>query len=164
MQINLLKKLGYDLDFIVIDSPKDIGLKELLNRINKIGEISKKSKSEKLKALYNAYKIINLIDEIEDKAHYLAGYELNRGECKKILNNCKKDALNSKNSLDTLLILKKYKAKLDKINIDKNKNPIKVAIIGEIYTIIEPFSNLYIEDKLMDYGVCSKRRLSQAGG
>jgi hypothetical protein len=35
-----------------------------------------------------------------------------------------------------------------------------VALIGEIFTIIEPFSNLYIEDKLMDYGVSTTRMLT----
>lgn len=160
MQINLLKKLGYDLNFIVIDSPGDIGLRELLNRIGKIGGASTKSTSEKFKALYNACKIINLIDKIESRAHYLAGYEMKKGECKKILNSCKRETLNCKGGDNILSILKQYNSKLDNIKMDENKNPLKIAIIGEIYTIIEPFSNLYIEDKLMDYGVCSKRRLS----
>lgn len=160
MQLNLLKKLGYDLDFIVIDSPGDIGLRELLNRVGKIGGASGKSTLEKLRALHNAYKVINLIDEIEEKAHYLAGYEVTKGECKRLLNSCKREALNGKGGKEILSILKQYDYKLNSIKTDKNKNPVKVAVIGEIYTVIEPFSNLYIEDKLMDYGVCSKRRLS----
>src|SRR3712207_120945 len=40
------------------------------------------------------------------------------------------------------------------------KDPLKIEIIGEIYTIIDPFSNLNIEDKLMDYGVSSRRKLT----
>jgi predicted nucleotide-binding protein (sugar kinase/HSP70/actin superfamily) len=56
--------------------------------------------------------------------------------------------------------LEKYKKLLENIPIDKKRNPIKIAIIGEIYTIIEPFSNLYIEDKLMDYGISTNRHLT----
>jgi predicted nucleotide-binding protein (sugar kinase/HSP70/actin superfamily) len=37
---------------------------------------------------------------------------------------------------------------------------VKIAIIGEIYTVIDPFSNLYIEEKLMDLGACSSRMLT----
>ena len=59
-----------------------------------------------------------------------------------------------------LKVLHEYKVKLDKIPIDRNKEPISIAIIGEIYTILEPFANLYIEDKLMDYGVSTKRMLT----
>lgn len=160
MQLKLLKKLGHNLKFIVIDNPKDIGLKELLNRIEEISKESLKPLKSKFKALFDARKAMNLIDYIEERAHFLAGYEVNKGECKNLLNSCKREALNCSSGEETLYILKHYKNKIDNIKIDKNKNPIKVAIIGEIYTIIEPFSNLYIEDKLMNYGVCSKRRLS----
>jgi predicted nucleotide-binding protein (sugar kinase/HSP70/actin superfamily) len=160
MQMNLLKRLGHNLDFIVIDSPSDIGIKELYNRINKISSSSTKSKYQKFGALLDAIKVSKLVDEIEATAHYLAGYEKNKGECKRILNNCKKESLNSNDPEEMIKMLLNYKNKLNNMEIDKSKNPIKIAIIGEIYTVIEPFSNLYIEEKLMDYGVSTKRRLT----
>ncbi|WP_353096944.1 CoA protein activase [Tissierella praeacuta] len=160
MQMNLLNKLGYNLDFILLDLPKDIGIKELFNRINKISSKSNKGKGEKVKALRDAVKVMNLIDEIESKAHYLAGYEKVNGQCKKILNSCKRDALKCREPKEMISLLKDYKDKINNIEIDKDKNPVKIAIIGEIYTIIEPFSNLYIEDKLMDYGITTSRRLT----
>ncbi|MGJ0847869.1 CoA protein activase [Tissierella praeacuta] len=160
LQINLLKKLKYNLDFIVIDAPRDIGIKELYNRINKLSSQSSKSKYQKLKALTDAKKVINLIDEIESEAHYLAGYEKVNGQCKRILNSCKKEALKCNSPKEMINLLEGYKDSLSSIEIDKDKNPIKIAIIGEIYTVIEPFSNLYIEDKLMDYGVTTSRKLT----
>lgn len=160
LQINLLNKLGHDLDFIVIDAPRDIGIKELYNRINKISVKSDKRKYEQIKILLDSVKVMNLVDEIEARAHYLAGYEKVDGQCKKILNSCRRDALNCNNPREMIKLLEDYKNKINNIEIDKNKNPIKIAIIGEIYTIIEPFSNLYIEDKLMDYGVSTSRRLT----
>lgn len=159
LQMNLLKKLGYDLKFIVIDSPGDIGFKELLRRLLEISACSTVSKSKKVKALKDAYTVINLIDEIEAKAHYLAGYEKKKGECKKLLSNCKKEAL-SCNADEMIKILMDYKNKLLNLDLDSGHEPIKVGIVGEIYTVIDPFSNFYIEDKLMDYGVTSKRRLT----
>lgn len=160
LQINLLNKLEYNLDFIIIDAPKDIGIKELYNRINKLSSKSSKSKYQKLKALTDAIKVVNLIDEIESKAHYLAGYEKVKGECKRILNSCKREALKCNDPKEMIKLLEDYKNNINNIEIDKSKNPIKIAIIGEIYTVIEPFSNLFIEDKLMDYGVSTKRRLT----
>ena len=160
LQINLLKKLGYNLDFIVIDSPSDIGMKEFLNRIGKINSQSKKTKNQKLKSLYYAYRIINLMDEIEEKVRWISPYEINKGECKNLLNKCKLDALNCTSPEQMYSYLKSYKKQILKIRIDNNKKPLKIAIIGEIYTIMEPFTNLYIEDKLMDYGVSTKRHLT----
>ena len=160
MQMKLFKKLGYNLEFILIDAPKEIGIKELFNRINKISSKSNKTKQEKIRALYDTLKVINLIDDIEAKAHYLAGYERNKGECKKLLNDCKSEALNCATPKKMIKLLLDYKKKINKIDVDLTKNPIKIAIIGEIYTIIEPLSNLLMEDKLMDYGLSTKIVLS----
>lgn len=159
LQMNILKSLGHNTDFIVIDYPKSIGMNEFINRIKKIKpgkDISGKNIADALK---NAYKITNLIDSIDKKARYLAGYEINSGDCKNILRECKMKAFTLHGGLEMLSLLKKYSEKLDRVSIDKNKKPLKIAIIGEIYNIMEPFSNLYIEDKLMDYGVSSYKKL-----
>ena len=160
LQMNLLKKLGYNLNFIVLDYPKDIGLKELFRRISMIASGSSKSTIEKLRIAKLGLKIINLVDDIEKKAKLLAGYELKRGRCKDILNHCKERAAETTSPEEMVCVLKNYIKKLDEIPISKSKEPLKIAIIGEIYTIIEPFSNLFIEEKLMDYGVSTVRSLT----
>ncbi|ALB44811.1 MULTISPECIES: 2-hydroxyglutaryl-CoA dehydratase [Clostridium] len=160
LQINTLKKLGHNLNFIVLDKPSEIGPKEFLNRISSISSSSDKNMPQKLNALRIGFKVLNLIDKIEAKAHYLAGYEKNKNECKKLLSNCKIDAENSNSPNDMIKILNKYDKRLDSLEVCSDRNPIKVAIIGEIYTIIEPFSNLFIEDKLMEYGVSTQRKLT----
>ena len=160
LQMQVLKKLGHNLDFIVMDYVKDIGKKELIKRINHLVSESPKSSTERAIGALRAIKAINLIDKIEERAHYLAGYEIKRGECKKLFNKCKRDVFATNNPVEAIKLLEMYKKLIDKVEIDKNKNPLKVAVIGEIYTVIDPFSNLNIEDKLMDYGVCSKRKLT----
>ncbi|QCX34555.1 2-hydroxyglutaryl-CoA dehydratase [Caloramator sp. E03] len=160
LQIELLKKLNKKVDFIVMDVPSDIGIKELIRRIGKISAASNRSKSQKVKALYKALKIQNLIDGIEADAHYISGYEKNKGECKRLLNRCKSEAINAKGADEMIDIISEYSKKINSIEVDDSKNPLKIALVGEIYTIIEPFSNLYIEDKLMDYGVSTKRVLT----
>lgn len=160
MQMMLLKKLGYKLDFIVIDAPTDIGIRELYDRINKISSFSNQSRYKKIKSLFNAIKVMNLIDEIEASIHNFAGYEKISGECKSFLNNCREDAFNCNSPKEMLNVLMNYKEKANHISLNINKNPLKIAIIGEIYTVIEPFANLYIEDKLMDFGVSTKRMLT----
>ncbi|WP_446899614.1 acyl-CoA dehydratase activase-related protein [Clostridium sp. LBM24168] len=160
LQMNILKKLGYDLNFIVIDSPNDIGMKEFMRRLSEINNESNKPNHEKLKILFSGFKIINLIDYIEKKAKYISGYEVNIGECKNILNKCKRAAIKCNSPYEMLSTLEYYKRKIDGVVTDKNKNPLKIAIIGEIYTIIEPFSNLFIEDKLLNYGTSVSRHLT----
>ena len=159
LQMNILKSLGHNIDFIVLDYPKSIGTNEFLDRIKKIKPGKGVSKKELINALRNAYKIINQIDNIDKKARHLTGFEINKGECKNILRDCKMEALALHGGKSMISLFKGYSKKLNKVIIDKNRNPLKIAIIGEIYNILEPFSNLYIEDKLMDYGVSSYKKL-----
>ena len=70
LQMNLMKNLGYDVDFIVLDFPQDIGIKEILNRIGKITMKSNKRKTEKIGSLLDAMKVINIIDYIEERSYY----------------------------------------------------------------------------------------------
>lgn len=154
-----LSKAGHNINFIILDYPKDIGFRKFISRFTSITSMSKISKNQKLRSLKNAYKIIKTIDDIEQRLRFLSGYEVNKGECSSLLNKCKMDALKSSGSYEMLSVLHEYNKSIDNIKIDKSKTPLKVAVIGEIYTILEPFSNLYIEDKLMKYGACSKRYL-----
>lgn len=160
LQMNILKKLGYNLNFIVFDKPSSIGFMEFINRFGKISSQSSIKFKEKLNILLKAYKIINLIDSIEAYCKLYAGYEVTKGIFKKILNQCKREAFYCNTPDNMIKHFKGYKTIIEDIPLDKSKSPLKVAIIGEIYTIIEPFSNLYIEDKLMDYSVSSIRQLS----
>ena len=160
LQARILKRLGHDVDFIVIDKPSDIGFHELLRRIGRISERSAKNRLGKFRALSGALTIMKRIDKLEAKAHMLAGYENNSGECKRLLNACRASAAKCSEPKEMTAILDRYDKKLDDVDTDDTKAPIKIAIIGEIYTIIEPFANLYIEERLMDYGVSTKRGLT----
>lgn len=162
LQMVILKKLGYDINFIVIDNPKDIGKNELMKRLSQITAKTNISKAQKIKAALRAYNAICLIDEIERLAYYYTGYEAEKGQCKRILNECKKEVVKKNNPVEAIQVLKHYYSKINNVTIDRSKDPIKISLIGEIYTNIEPFANMNIEDKLMDYGVSSHRSLSSS--
>lgn len=160
LQMKILKRLRFQINTIVIDSPREIGKEAFWSRIAMVSSASHVSKAEKLKVLWQAMHIVALADEIDAKAHWLAGYEANKGQCKRLLRECKSKANKCKDPIKTQKVLEEYKQQICHIPIDKTQHPIKIALIGEIYSMIEPFSNLYIEDKLMDYGVCTTRLLT----
>lgn len=160
MQMKLLKRLGYPLDFIVVDAPKAIGLKELAARLGKVVKASGRGRLDKLMALRYAVRIMGLLDEMEAAAHEKAGYEKNRGACKRLYHQACREAMKTQDPAAMLALLKRFLQQLEGVETDPSKDPVRIAVIGEIYTVIEPFSNLYIEDKLMDYGVSSKRKLT----
>lgn len=160
LQMKILKKLKYNLEFIVVESPAVIGWDEFKKRMGIIAAASSLKTSEKFKAIKYACQVLKLMDKIEAQAHYLAGYEVNKGQCKRILNECRAAAIACHTHTEMINVLRRYKNIISNVEIDIYKDPLKIAIIGEIYTVIEPFSNIYIEEKLMDYGVSTKRMLT----
>lgn len=161
MLMKILHSQGYqNLDFIVVDLPSGIGMKEFKNRIGRIAEASPVSNPEKIKAMLTALKVINLCDKIDALAYQMAGYEANRGECRRILNEYKDKAFGCEDPQQMISLLHAYKRKLETVCIDPTKDPLKVSIIGELFTIIDPFSNFYIEEQLMGYGVSTERMLT----
>ncbi|HAA25135.1 MAG TPA: 2-hydroxyglutaryl-CoA dehydratase [Ruminiclostridium sp.] len=160
LQIRIMKQLGYNVDFIVMDPVQSIGLNELFKRIRKVGSASKKSALSKIGSVLLAFTAMRLIDEIEASAHAIAGYETSPGEAKKLLSSCKKEVFSCSDPVKAVNILNRYRDRFKTIPADYSKKPLKIAVMGEIYTVIEPFSNLYIEDILMDMRVSTSRRLT----
>lgn len=159
LQMQLLKKLGYSVDFIVIDSYRDIGREEFWDRLSKLAP-NDLSRTKKLSAVRQAIRVLNLLDELDKQAHWIAGYEIEKGECKQLLGEGKAKAEHCTNPNEIQKILDQYLHRIKRVRVDEMKNPLRISLIGEIYSMIEPFSNLFIEDKLMDYGVSSTRMLT----
>jgi predicted nucleotide-binding protein (sugar kinase/HSP70/actin superfamily) len=160
MQMKILKKLGYDIKMIVIDSPSSIGIKTLLERVMYISRESEMNKVQKFNSIKKALAALKLADSVKSRAYNIAGYEIRKGETKSIINGCESDIYNISGYEGIKKALNNYYKKLGQIEKDGNRRPLKVALIGEIYSMIEPFSNFFIEEKLMDYGVSTKRLIT----
>ena len=160
LQMKLLKKLGCDVDIIVIDSPGEIGKDAFWHRISQISSQSGLSTFQKTKALFDAYRILCLADDIDAAAFETAGYESDRGACKSLLAECKKEALTCSDIVSMRHVLNDYKHRIDKVKKDSAKDPLRITLVGEIYSMVEPFGNLHIEEKLMDYGASSFRHMT----
>lgn len=160
VQMKLLKNLGKRVHTIVLDAPSQIGLRTLWYRAGQLFGISASSKLHRLHALRQALAILNLADETDAIAHEMAGYEIHHGQCKALLHACKRYAYACGDASAMRNVLTSYQKRLLEVPVDARKNPITVALVGEIFAMSEPFSNLYIEEMLMDYGVCSRRMLT----
>lgn len=159
--MKILSKTGYGhVDFIVADLSSEIGIGEFIRRIRRISAASPVAKPDKIRAVRKAVKVLELCDKLDAMAYRLAGYEARRGDCKKLLNEYKTKARLCRSPDELITLLLQYKKKFEAVKTAPQKDPLKISIIGEIFTIIEPFSNLYIEDKLMDYGVSTERMIT----
>lgn len=160
LQYKLLKKAGYDVQFVIAKFPEDEDKEMNVQSLANLVEGNSMSKSAMTGALLRGLRSMYLIDYLEKKAHANAGYERHMGESKKLYKEALQTVFAENNAGIAFGILKEYKRKMDTMPLQKNKQPLKIAIIGEIYTVIEPFSNLNIEDKLMDMGVSTVKKLT----
>jgi predicted nucleotide-binding protein (sugar kinase/HSP70/actin superfamily) len=161
LSMKILRNIGYrDLKFIVLDASPEIGLAEFLRRLDALMEQSPAGRFGRLRAWKTAYDVAAAYDGLEAEAHWRAGFEQSRGECRRILNDGRAKAPLCGDPKETLRLLREAGQRLRAVPGDPAKNPLKVAVVGEIFTIIDPFSNLGAEDKLMEYGVSSRRMLT----
>ncbi len=156
----LLKSAGHRVRVIVVDAPSEIGLGALRERLGSIAGQSRLPRASKLTALRQAFKILAMADQLDADAHKLAGYELHPGSCSRLISACRNGVRASQGARSAMAVIKEYQTKLRRIALDASKKPLRVAIVGEVYSMFEPFANLHIEERLMRAGVCSERLLT----
>ncbi len=155
LQNKILKDLNYNfklINLVTEGKTNIIKINKLLKQIN--------PKYSKIKAIYYTFitiKMIKYMDNIDDYIRQNIGFELEKGS----FENFKKRMLISFSKIKNYNQLKKtykyYLKKFKNIKIHKPDNCLKIGIIGELYTIMEPFSNYYLEKNLADHNIEIKR-------
>lgn len=156
MEQEILYDMGYDVDLVILEAPEgDIG--ELIKRLQKISQT--KNIGKLAKQGIKAYRIIHQVDELERKMQHIEAVEDEKGSIKKIRRNFRSQIMNVKGERAIKEIVKETFYLVDKVKIDASKVPLKIGLVGDIYTLIEPYINLYIEEKLAALGVQVERSL-----
>lgn len=162
LQMRLLNKVGHDVKFVLLDPTWDsksnedsriIGIHELLESL-------RLTKGVIIPKLLKAIHIMNIVDEMESYLLLNSPYEINNGVLKSIYHNGINEVFHENDPHIAYKHLKSIRNIMYNIPLDKNKKVLKIALIGEIYTLIDNFSNLDIEDKLMKLGVSITRNMT----
>ncbi|QZY54339.1 acyl-CoA dehydratase activase-related protein [Crassaminicella profunda] len=146
----ILKDLGHNVEFVVLEAP-DGNIKELYNRISKIANT--KNMMKIAKGLKGGIGVLKRIDKFEETVLKLRPYEKNKGEMDKVYKSLIKNLENSEGSQAMIKLINQAQKCIEEIPIEKNRDILKVGIVGEIYTIIENFANIDIGKKLNELGV-----------
>ena len=155
VQETILKDLGYNFKFIQIIGKDHLRFKELYQIFKNLNP--KLTKRKFIKSVINAIFYINFLDKCEDIIRHKIGFEIKKGSFQKMKEQFLKECDNSKSLIKLTRTYFKYKRKFNKIPIKKPKNCIKVGIIGELYTAMEPFATYELEKMLAEYKIEIKR-------
>lgn len=157
VQKEILKDLGYSFNMIILEPPRG-HLMELLSKIKMITSKKRNSFKNVVKAAKIAWEKALLLDKLDVEISKLRPIEKIKGETDKIYNKTLEQINNAKNEKELEDIKNHFLDSLNHLPV-KNKKPIKIGIVGEIYTVLEPFANLNIEKQLGDLGVEASRNI-----
>ncbi|NLB53430.1 MAG: CoA protein activase [Syntrophomonadaceae bacterium] len=137
---DILKDLGYDFQMIILEAP-DSNVNQLLNQVKAIGE--RVTLWEVMKAVKFVWHQINAVDTIEKAFEF----HLARTSEKETAEHLYKTGLESiSNCLSRKEIDTVCRQTVEKFTkLPRHEQPIlKIGLVGEVYTILEPVCNFNI--------------------
>ena len=155
IQEKILKKdMGYKFEFINLYNGNK---PDFFNAVKKIKKLNPKlSMKTLLKEIYFAIKLLRFSDDITTYIRDNECYIEDKTQLYEIKKNILKDMLQIKNIDEIKLKKNNYKSKIDSL-INKKENLLKIGIVGELYSLMDPFSSSYLENDLLKKGYKVKR-------
>ncbi len=156
VQQQILKGLGYNFEFYSLtenDKLAAISMYRMFKKINK--------KLSIVKFLYYTIltlKMISYMDKIDIYIRANIGFEEEEKSFENLLKEMHKDLESTKGFIHLRKTYIKYNKLFRKIKLNKPSNCLKIGIIGELYTCMEPFSNYFLEKNLAKMNVEISRR------
>ncbi len=151
----ILKDLGYEVTFVNManaDFSKPLTFYEEFKKIKPSVNLKKITS-----AVLLAVKMVEVIDKVEDYIRENVGFEVVDGTFDKLHKEFLEDLKEVNDKKELNLISKLYMSKLKRVEINKPKNPLRVGIVGEYYTIMDEYSNHYMEKELAKKGIIIER-------
>lgn len=141
----ILKDIGCELQLIVLEPPER-HISELLVKIKRIA--GNRSWWQVVQAIRFGYQKARAVDEVEMAAFRARPRELSPGATDVAYNEAL-DLIDRASSRNKLMVAQEKAVEIMAgVAVDKGRPVLKVGIIGEIYTLLEPFSNQYLERHL----------------
>lgn len=156
LENDILKDLGYEYDYLILEPP-DKGMLQFLNRIKKV--LGGASWWKIFRAVRFAYRKANLVDELEKIVQYMRPREFVKGTADRIFTYSLMTIDQAKNNEELSDAYGLSKEKLLHIPHDNQKEVLKIGLVGEIYTLLDPFASQEIEKKLGYLGASVTRSI-----
>lgn len=155
LQEQILKDLGYQFRYYNFVTAGKTDIKQIYKMLKEMDP-----KFSVCKALYYVTITKQMVKYMDLMDHYIReniGFEVTKGSFQKIKEEMLKQFSKVNNHIKLKYLYHKYKRKMKQIEINKPEKVLKVGIIGELYTIMEPFSNYELERNLANMHIQIKR-------
>ena len=116
-----------------------------------------------IRAINIAVRKVFAMDELQSFLSYHRAREINFGDSEKAHKRALKYIMEANTSHELKKALKKGLAEISKVKIDPNREVLRVDLTGEIFLVLDSFSNQNIERELGKLGVQVRRSLTVSG-
>jgi len=153
-QEKILHDLGYNIEMIRVgvDENKLMGILNMVKRLSNNAPWIK---------IISAFRFglakLNAIDRIEQEVHRVRAVELTKGNANKLYSQALKTIDQTADYRTLKQVELDYTDQLESVPRDGLAEPLIVGITGEFYVVLEPFSNLDLENELGKLGVEVRR-------
>ena len=152
LQEQILKDLNYNFEFVNFIENNHVSIINIYKYAKKIN--SKLNIISYIYYLLNTSLMIIIMDKLSKYPRENLGFEVNKNSFIKTEKQFLKELRKlNQNPIKLIKLYFKYRKKYKKIKIKKPQNCLKVGLVGELYSLMEPFCSSNIEYKLANYGI-----------
>ena len=151
----VLGDLGVNLRFLVLEPPEKHA-RELLDKIRTI--TGTRSWWRVLRAVRRGFLVACGLDALERKAQYVRPRELSPGDADRILAAVEREAA-SVPAAEIPGVVRRALAAMEQVPRRDDRPVLRVGVVGEIFTVLEPFVNLDLMRRLGALGVEAERSI-----
>jgi predicted nucleotide-binding protein (sugar kinase/HSP70/actin superfamily) len=145
----ILTDLGYKCNMVVLEPPKG-NLKEVLFQIYKL--LQGKDLNNIIKAAKIAWMKAKALEEIEKEVFFYRAREKVKGMTTKLYRKALRIIHETKEIDSIKSSIERINKEFKRIELKKDHDPLRIGLVGEIYTLLEPSSNMNIEETLGELG------------
>lgn len=157
LQEQILRDLGYEFRFACL-SRERARPGTIVQAFQELG--CELPVGEVLSAVYMALRSIHFMDRFEFWMRENMGFEAEPGACEGIQRRLTEDIARADSIKDLHRAQDNCSKAVKVLKIKRPEDCLKVGVVGELYTLMEPFSNFYLEKQLAKEGICVSRVMS----
>ena len=147
----ILRDLGYQFEFINFSDYDLSKKKEVLRLVKRFNP--KLNPARALAEGREGIRMVEYLDEITGEYYRNCGFDASNGGCKAAYQDFLTAMYTARSRADVESGYREAKKALRSVPLDKPARPLRVGVVGEFFTVMDPFSNLELEQKLADMRV-----------
>lgn len=151
----ILQDLGYHFKMIILEAP-DSNVSELLNQLKELG--NRVSKWQALEAVRFGWNKLETVENIERHIEYYLPRVKDKTSLERVYTEALHNIDQAQNRKQIKQIDREISAHIKAMEMNRFE-PIKIALIGEIYTLLEPAANSYTARALGHLGAEISRNI-----